>query len=38
VKGEGRHERSLCSQNAHDETVLVRCAHVRAFMPPFVEG
>ena len=38
MKEEGRRERSLCSQNAHDETVLVRCAQVRAFMPPFVEG
>jgi len=37
VKGEGQHEGSLCSQSAHEKTVLPRCAHIRAFMPPFVE-
>ena len=37
MKREGRLERSLCSQSAHDDTVLPQCAQVRAFKPPFVE-
>ena len=29
-EGEGAAKRPLCSQNAHDKNVLVRCAQLRA--------
>ena len=36
---EGATRRPLCSQNAHDETVLVRCAQSRATLAtPRVKG
>ena len=37
-KGTGWLERSPCSQNAHGETVLVRCAQLEAALVTPLEG
>ena len=35
--GEGAASCPSCSQNAHDETVLVRCAQSKINQPPYLE-